>query len=66
MSCSLPFLLDGSPISACNTSRHRLKRDRSISGVTDFACLLLPIGENTGLRDPSQDAFIGFMQSVTY
>jgi hypothetical protein len=66
MFCSIPFLLEGSPISACNTSCHRLKRDGSISGAADFACLLLPIGEKTGLRDPSQDAFIGLMQIVTY
>jgi hypothetical protein len=66
MPCSIPFLLEGSPISACNASRHRLKRDGSISGVADFACLLLPVGENTGLRDPAQDVFIGFMQIVTY
>jgi hypothetical protein len=61
MSCSIPFLLEGLPISACNTSRHRLKRDGGISGAADFACLLLPIGENTGLRDPTQDVSIGFM-----
>jgi hypothetical protein len=66
MSCSIPFLLEGLPISACNTSRHRLKRDGSISGAADFACLLLPVGDKTGLRDPSHDAFIGFMQIVTY
>jgi hypothetical protein len=37
------------------------KRDGGISGAADFACLLLPIGENTGLRDPTQDVSIGFM-----
>jgi hypothetical protein len=53
-------------VSLCNASGHRKNRDGSISGAAGLACLLLPIGEKTRLRDPTQDVLIGFMQIVTY
>jgi hypothetical protein len=66
MSCSIPFLLERSPFSACNTSRHRKNETGAFP-----APLILPVCfsismKKTGLRDPTQDVFIGFMQIVTY
>jgi hypothetical protein len=47
MYSSIPFLLEGSPISACNTSRHRLKRDGSMCSNAEFVFLLFHAGENS-------------------
>jgi hypothetical protein len=66
MSCSIPFLLEGSPISACNTSRHRLKRDGNMCRNADLVFLLFHGGENNRSRTTTQDVAIRFMQIVTY
>jgi hypothetical protein len=50
MFCSVPFLLEGSPISACNTLRHRLKRDGSMCSNADLVFLLFHTGENNRSR----------------
>ncbi len=62
---SIPFLLEGTPISVCNTSRHRLKRDGSMCSNAEFVFLLFHAGENIRSRTTTQNVSISFMKIVT-